>query len=188
MAAAQPGDIRRGPLLSVGITSANWMQLGVEIGGLEEGEADFVHFDVMDGRFCPQLTFGAPVIKGLRTTLRKDVHLMIEEPLEKLSAYVEAGADVVTIHVESSRHVHRVLQALGDMKTAAGRSVARGIALNPGTPVGDLEPLLAEAELVLVLAVNPGWSGQPFIAGTGARLAAVKDLIKRSGRDVMLVS
>ena len=162
------------------------MELGVEVGRLESGEADFVHFDVMDGCFCPQLTFGAPVIKGVRTILRKDVHLMIDEPLEKVGAYVEAGADVVTVHLESSRHPHRVLQALGDMKTARGQPVTRGLALNPGTPVGNLEPLLGESELVLVLAVNPGWSGQRFIAGTGARLAAVRELIERSGRDVML--
>ena len=162
------------------------MELGVEVGRLESGEADFVHFDVMDGCFCPQLTFGAPVIKGVRTILRKDVHLMIDEPLEKVGAYVEAGADVVTVHLESSRHPHRALQALGDMKTARGRPVTRGVALNPGTPVGNLEPLLGEAELVLVLAVNPGWIGQRFIAGTGARLAAVRELIEHSGRDVML--
>ncbi len=186
MAAARPGEIRRRPLLSVGITSANWMELGVEVGRLEEGGADFVHFDVMDGCFCPQLTFGPPLIRGVRTTLRKDVHLMIEEPLEKVAAYVEAGADAVTVHLEASRHPHRVLQALGEMKSSAGRPVTRGVALNPGTPVGDVEPLLHETELVLVLAVNPGWSGQRFIAGTGARVGAVRKLIDHSGRNVML--
>jgi ribulose-phosphate 3-epimerase len=162
------------------------MHLGTDVARLEEGHADFVHFDVMDGCFCPQLTYGAPVIAGLRTSLKKDVHLMIDEPLEKVGAYVEAGADVVTFHVEATRHPHRVLQILGDLKTTRGRPVVRGLAVNPGTPVGAIEPLLGELELVMVLAVNPGWGGQRFIAGTEKRLAAVREMIERSGRQVML--
>jgi ribulose-phosphate 3-epimerase len=119
------------------------------------------------------------VIGALKTRLRKDVHLMIEEPLEKVRAYVEAGANVLTFHVEATQHPDRVLQVLGS-------TVARGIALNPGTPVEVVEPLLDEVELVLVLAVNPGWGGQRFVPNTQRRLAAVRDLIDRSGRGVML--
>lgn len=167
------------PLLSVGITSADWMHMGDELARLERGGADYVHFDVMDGCFCPQLTLGPSVIGALKTRLRKDVHLMIDEPIEKVRAYVDAGADVVTFHVEATHHPHRILQVLGP-------GVIRGVALNPGTPLTALEPLVDEADLVLVLAVNPGWGGQRFAPETPRRLDAARKIIERSGRKVML--
>jgi ribulose-phosphate 3-epimerase len=153
--------------------------MGEELGRLESAAADYVHIDVMDGCFCPQLTVGPPVIGALRTRLRKDVHLMIEDPLDKVGAYVDAGADMLTFHVEATRHPHRVLQALGS-------AVTRGIALNPGTPVEVVEPLLDDVELVLVLAVNPGWGGQRFAANTQRRVAAVRELVDRNKSSVMV--
>jgi len=159
--------------------TADWMRMGDELKRIEAAGADFVHVDVMDGCFCPQLTVGPAVIAALKTPLPKDVHLMIDEPLEKVRAYVDAGASVLTFHVEATRHPHRVLQALGS-------SVTRGVALNPGTPVGAIEPLLDELEQVLILAVNPGWGGQRFAANTPRRLEQARELIARSGRDVRL--
>jgi ribulose-phosphate 3-epimerase len=176
----------RRPLLSVGIATADWLSMGTELARLEEGGADFVHFDVMDGSFSPPLTLGPPVIAAMRTPLRKDVHLMIEDPLARVGDYVAAGADVVTVHVEAGRHPHRVLQALGSMRTPSGGAVTRGIALNPGTAVAAAEPLLEELELVLVLAVNPGWGGQGFLPTTERRLEAMREVIVRCGRPVML--
>jgi ribulose-phosphate 3-epimerase len=166
-----------GPQLSVGVLTADWMSLGSQLQLLEAAGIGMLHFDVMDGCFCPMLTLGAPVVAALKTPLLKDVHLMIEEPFRKLESFVAAGADVVTVHAESTRHVHRVLQALGAMRSAndPDRAIVRGLALNPGTPLEIIDPLLDEIEMVLLLAVNPGWNGQKFIASTWQRLDRLKE-------------
>jgi len=153
--------------------------MGAELERIEQAGADYVHVDVMDGCFCPQLTVGPSIIGALKTRLPKDVHLMIEDPLEKVRWFVDAGAAMLTFHVEATRHPHRVLQAL------AG-SVTRGVAFNPGTPVVAIEPLLDDVEFVLMLAVNPGWGGQRFAPGTQARLEGARALIERSGRKIIL--
>ena len=189
MGATSFGRIRAAaPALSVGMATADLSRLGEEIQLLESTGVPLVHFDVMDGRFTPILTFGPPLVAAVRTSLLKDVHLMIEEPLATVAEYVAAGADVVTIHAESTRHPHRVLQALGSMKNAndPSRGLVRGVALNPGTPLETLDPLLDDCELVLLLAVNPGWGGQRFIPSTAERAAQARRKIAAAGRDVLL--
>jgi ribulose-phosphate 3-epimerase len=177
------------PTVSVGILPADLMNLGSELALLERAGVSVLHIDVMDGCFCPQMTVGAPYVKGLRTPLLKDVHLMVREPLDKLEAYVAAGADIVTVHVEAAVHIHRVLQRLGALEHKAGpeRGVVRGLALNPGTPLEWLTPpLLEEVEMISLLAIDPGWSGQAFAPNTLERVARVKEIIARAGRDILV--
>ena len=164
------------PQVSVGVLTADWMSLGSELQLLVDAGVGLLHFDVMDGRYCPMLTLGAPVVAGLKTSLLKDVHLMIEEPLSQVENFVAAGADIITVHAESTRHVHRVLQALGTMKNAndPDRGIVRGLALNPGTPLETLDPLLDDVEMIVLLAVNPGWGGQKFIPATWERLERLR--------------
>jgi ribulose-phosphate 3-epimerase len=170
--------IDAGPSLSVGVLTADLLRLGEELEALDAAGVALAHVDVMDGVFCPMTTVGPPIVNALPERFVKDVHLMVDEPLTKVAAYVEAGAGIVTVHVESTRHPHRVLQSLRDT------GVVRGIALNPGTPVSAIEPLLDELELVLALAVNPGWGGQSFIPSTERRLAEARALV--DGREIVI--
>jgi ribulose-phosphate 3-epimerase len=176
------------PTVSIGVVTANLLSLGSEISLLERTGAKLAHVDVMDGCFCPMMTVGPPFIKAIKTSLLKDVHLMIEEPLEKVAEYAAVGADIITIHVEACSHVHRVLQKLGTLTNVndAERGIVRGVALNPGTPLEALEPLLDELEYIVLLAVNPGWSGQKYIPGTTARIARVQRMIADSGKNIIL--
>ena len=176
------------PTISVGVNAANMMKLGSELSLLEQTRVELVHFDVMDGCFTPMLTVGPPFIKALKTPLLKDVHLMIEEPLEKVDAYVAAGADIITVHAESSTHIHRVLQKLGGMENAndPSRGLIRGVALNPGTPLVVLDPLVEEVELIMLLGINPGWGGQSFISSTFSRIAEVKEMISARGKKILV--
>lgn len=176
------------PTVSVGILTADLLRLGAEVSLLERTGVKLVHVDVMDGCFCPMMTVGPPFLKALKTPLLKDVHLMIEEPLEKVGDYAAAGADVITIHPEACSHVHRVLQKIRSLANAndPARGIVRGVALNPGTPLDVLEPLLDEVELILLLAVNPGWGGQKFISSTIGRIAKVRRLIADSHRQILL--
>jgi ribulose-phosphate 3-epimerase len=172
----------------VGILTADLMSLGSELKLMEEAGVKLLHVDVMDGCFCPMMTVGPSFIKAVKTSLLKDIHLMIEEPLDKLESYVAAGADMITVHVESCRHVHRVLQKLGEMTNAndCERGILRGIALNPGTPLEVVTPLIDELEMVFLLAVNPGWSGQKFIPSTESRLRQLRQMIHDAGKDALV--
>jgi len=176
------------PTISVGILTANLLSLGSELALLERTGIKLVHIDVMDGCFCPMMTVGPPFIKALKTPLLKDAHLMIDEPLEKVADYVAAGSDIITIHPEACSHPHRVLQQMCNMANVndPARGLVRGVALNPGTPLEVLEPLTDELEMVLLLAVNPGWGGQKFIPATFDRIDIVKRLIASIGRDIVL--
>ncbi len=176
------------PLVSVGILTADLMSLGSELKLMENAGVKLLHFDVMDGCFCPMMTVGPDFIKAVKTSLLKDVHLLINEPLEKLQDYVAAGADMITVQVESSRHIHRVLQVLGEMANAndPNKGILRGVALNPGTPLEVIIPLIDELEMVFLLAVNPGWRGQKFIPSTESRLKKLKQMIRDAKKDILV--
>lgn len=191
MAAAHPvvRQIRQeGPILSVGLVSADLMALGADVARLERAGARLAHFDVMDGCYVPMLTVGPPFIKAIKTTMLKDVHLMIRDPGASVADYVAAGADIITVHPDACGHPHRVLQQIGSMAHArdAARPVARGVALNPGMPVSALEPLVDEVDVVMLVAINPGVAGQRFLPATLARIEAVRRIVAAAGREILL--
>ena len=175
------------PTISVGVLTADLMSLGTDLALLDQTDVKVLHFDVMDGCFCPMTTVGPPFIKAVRTSLLKDVHLMIADPFPKLADYVSAGADILTVHVESCpMHIHRIFQELAEMTNANDpeRGIVRGVAINPGTPVDALAPVLDDVDMVTLLAINPGWGGQKFIPATLQRLAQVRRLI--ADREILL--
>lgn len=176
------------PAPSVGVLTADLLALGSELALLERAGIGVVHVDVMDGCFTPMMTVGPPFVKALKTPLLKDVHLMIRDPLDKLGDYAAAGADIITVHQESCVHIHRVLQALGGLRHAAdpSRGIVRGLALNPGTPLSVLEPLLPETDMVVLLAINPGWGGQKFNPATMDRVRQVREMTAVTGREILV--
>ena len=176
------------PLISVGILTADLMSLGSELKLMDTAGVKLLHVDVMDGCFCPMMTVGPGFIKAVKTPLLKDIHLMIEDPLDKLESYVAAGADMITVHVESCQHIHRVLQKLREMTNIndPSRGILRGIALNPGTPLEVITPLIDELEMVFLLAVNPGWRGQKFIPSTQGRLRRLRQMFSDAKKDILV--
>jgi len=141
------------------LLSADFSQLGVEVKKAEEGGADLLHFDIMDGHFVPNITFGPMIIEALRdkTSLPFYVHLMIEKPDEYIERFVEAGANLLIVHVEACKHLQRTIQHIKDQK------VGVGVALNPATPLDTLEYVLGDLDMILIMTVNPGFGGQEFI-------------------------
>ena len=164
------------------ILSADFARLGEEVHALEAAGADWIHVDVMDGHFVPNLTIGPAVVKALRphTALPFDVHLMISPVDGFLEAFAEAGADIITVHPEAGPHVHRTVQRI----KALGKQA--GVSLNPGTPAKMLDYLIDDIDLVLVMSVNPGFGGQSFIANQLKKIAAIRLMIDKSGRDIRL--
>jgi ribulose-phosphate 3-epimerase len=162
--------------------SSDFSRLGEEIAALEEAGLTWAHWDVMDGSFVPNITFGPPVIKNLRkkSGLFFDVHLMLREPEKHLAAFADAGADMLVVHAEACVHLHRTLGAIREL------GVKSGVALNPATPVHALEHVMDVTDMVLVMTVNPGFGGQAFIPSGLAKIRAVRTMVNTRERAMLI--
>lgn len=162
------------------VLSADFSNLQEEIFKLETGGADMIHLDVMDGHFVPNITFGMPVIKKLRkvTKLPFDVHLMIEKPEKYIKDFVHAGADIITVHQESTIHLHRVIQQIKSF------GVKGGVALNPSTPLSQIENIIEDVDMVLIMTVNPGFGGQSLIESMKDKVKKLKAIIDEKNLNI----
>ncbi|WP_416150997.1 ribulose-phosphate 3-epimerase [Salipaludibacillus sp. HK11] len=162
------------------ILAANFSKLGEDIKEVEEGGADYIHVDVMDGHFVPNITIGPLVVEAIRplTKLPLDVHLMIENPDKFIPSFVKAGADIISVHVEACPHLHRTIHMVKDL------GVKVGVVLNPASSVDTIKHVIDDVDLVLLMTVNPGFGGQSFIEPVMTKVKEVKELVDISGRDI----
>jgi ribulose-phosphate 3-epimerase len=164
-------------LIAPSILSADFARLGEAVAAVERGGADLIHVDVMDGHFVPNITIGVPVVKSLKriATVPLDVHLMIENPDRYIDAFAEAGAGMISVHVEAVRHIHRTVHAIKAL------GVKAGVVINPGTPVVALQEIAGDVDFVLLMSVNPGFGGQTFIPRSESKLREVRTLLDAAG-------
>ena len=164
------------------ILSADFARLAEEVSRVEDAGADWLHIDVMDGHFVPNLTVGPPIVEALRkvTTLPLDVHLMMTNPDAFIAEFAEAGADYLTVHVETCPHLHRTVQSIKE------RGVKAGVTLNPATPAVSLSEIVRDADLILIMSVNPGFGGQKFIPSSLQKIAEIRGMIDRTRSHALL--
>ncbi|MDQ1146752.1 ribulose-phosphate 3-epimerase [Bacillus sp. SORGH_AS 510] len=162
------------------ILSADFSKLGEEVKSVDQGGADYIHIDVMDGHFVPNITIGPLIVEAIRpvTKLPLDVHLMIENPDQYIEAFAKAGADYITVHVEACRHLHRTIQSIKSF------GIKAGVVLNPATPVESIQHIIGDIDMVLLMSVNPGFGGQKFIPEVLPKIRKVKELAEQKGAEI----
>lgn len=169
-------------LIGPSVLSADYLHLGQQLSDLEAAGADYIHFDVMDGRFVPNISIGLPILEAIRrgTSLPIDTHLMIVEPEKWIHAFAEAGSDSITIHVEATHHLHRLIE------TIRAADIRASVAFNPATPISDIEEIVPLVDQILLMTINPGFGGQTFLPETVDKLHRLRKLVDRVNSECVI--